>query len=315
MYFCVTQITPIRNIKMKINTIKFVAVSLLFVVAIACNNVGKSTYTKDNQVKFDTLMVDKKYHLLNDTSNPWCELNVEFVYPIKSSKQDDLTRLQQLFVRGTFGRLYEELSVEDALDKYVANFIKNYEADARIFHEDLLDLENHPTLIPQTFDEDHENELQSNEFYTYNESLINRIHFNESNILSFQVFQSNNKGGAATYSSYNNFVINLKTGSLLTENDIFAPGYDVALQQLFANSLMLENDVKSISELEDLGYFGIQEIMPNRNFLIDDKGITYTFNKGEYSAYPLNAPMVFLSFNDLRMVLKPNTVVSKLAGL
>ena len=93
------------------------------------------------------------------------------------------------------------------------------------------------------------------------------------------------------------------------------PGYDVALQQLFANSLMQQNEVKSISDLEDLGYFGIQEIMPNRNFLINNEGITYTFNKGEYSAYPLSAPEVFIPFNELKMLLKPNTVVSKIAGL
>ena len=181
--------------------------------------------------------------------------------------------------------------------------------------EEMIELENHPSLIPQTIDEEHENELQSNIFYTYYESLSNKIHFNQSNLLSFQVNQSNNKGEAATYSSCNNFVINLKTGSLLTENDIFVPGYDVALQQLFANSLMQQNEVKSISDLEDLGYFGIQEIMPNRNFLINDEGITYTFNKGEYSAYPLSAPEVFIPFNELKMLLKPNTVVSKIAGL
>ena len=160
-----------------------------------------------------------------------------------------------------------------------------------------------------------ENELNSNEFYTYNESLSNEVYFNKSDLLSFQVSQSNYKGGAATYSSFNNFVINLRTGNLLTENDILAPGYDVALQQLFANDLLLQNEVKSISDLEDLGYFGIQEIMPNRNFLINDEGITYTFNKGEYSAYPLSAPVVFIPFYNLRMLLKPNTVVTKIAGL
>jgi hypothetical protein len=123
----------------------------------------------------------------------------------------------------------------------------------------------------------------------------------------------NNKGGSATYSSHNNYVINLRTGDLLTEGDIFTPGYDVALQQLFEKVLMQENNVKTVSDLENLGYFGIEEIMPNRNFLIDNKGITYIFNKGEYSAYLLDAPEVFISFDELRMLLKKNTVVSKLA--
>ena len=299
---------------MRKNRIKIIVIVLVSIVAVGCTNGNKSTFTKDNRMKFDTLIVDSKHHLRNDAANPSCELNVQLIFP-KESAKTDLKRLQQLFVRGALGRMYDDLSPQDALDQYVENFIKSYEADARVFHEEMTELENHPSLIPQTLDEEHENELQSNIFYTYHESLSNKIHFNQSNIISFQVSQSNTKGGAATYSSFNNFVVNLRTGALLTESDIFAPGYDVALQQLFANSLMLQNEVKSISDLEDLGYFGIQEIMPNRNFLINDEGITYTFNKGEYSAYPLSAPEVFIPFNDLRMLLKPNTIVSKIAGL
>lgn len=250
----------------------------------------------------------------NDTSNPSCELYVQFIYPIESSK-GDLKRLQQHFVRGTFGHMYESLSPKEALDQYVSNFVKNYDADASIFHSELIELEKHPSLIPQSHDDEHGEDLQSNEFYSYHETLTNEVRFNQSNILSFQVNQTNDKGGAATYISLNNFVVNLKTQELLLEDDIFAPGYEITLQQLFTNSLMLQNDVSNISDLEDLGYFGIQEIMPNKNFLIDDQGITYTFNKGEYSAYPLSAPVVSIPFNDLRMLLKPNTVISKIAEL
>lgn len=296
---------------MRKNRTQIVIIALFCIAAVSCNIRDNSAPTKDNQVQFDTLIVNNKHHLRNDSANPSCELNVQLVFPIESKKVD-LKRLQQLFVRGTFGRMYEDLSPQKALDEYVENFIKNYEADALIFHEEMIELENHPSLIPPSLDEDHENELQSNIFYTYHESLSNKVHFNQSNLLSIQVSQANNKGGAATYSSFNNFVINLKTGSLLTESDIFIPGYDVALQKLFANSLMLKNDVKSISDLEDLGYFGIQEIMPNRNFLINDQGITYTFNKGEYSAYPLSAPEVFIPYSDLRVLLKPNTIVSNI---
>ena len=299
---------------MRKNRIKIVIITWVSIIAISCNNDNKSTFTKENLVQFDTLIVNKKHHLRNDSANPSCELNVQLVFPIESGKSD-LKKLQQLFIHETLGQIFENLTPYEAVDQYVENFIKNYEADARIFDEEMIELENHPTLIPQTKDEEHENELQSNIFYTYYESLSIKIHFNQSNLLSFQVNQSNNKGEAATYSSFNNFVINLITGSLVTENDIFVPGYDVALQQLFANSLMQQNEVKSISDLEDLGYFGIQEIMPNRNFLINNEGITYTFNKGEYSAYPLSAPEVFIPFNELKMLLKPNTVVSKIAGL
>ncbi len=286
-----------------------VALSMFFV---SCNTNNKGIFSKENQVKFDTLTIERKQFLHNDTTNPFCDLNVHFVYPIHSTKVD-LKRLQELFIRNTFGEMYAIYTPEEVVELYTNNFLRNYEADARIFKEELHDLESHPNLISQNMDAQHEEELQTNDFYSYHETLVNKIHFNQSNILSFQVCRLNNKGGAANYSSINNYVINLRTGEPITENDIFTPGYDVALQQLFEKNLMQQNDVKTISDLEDLGYFGIDEIMPNRNFLIDADGITYIFNKGEYSAYLLNAPQVFISFEELRMLLKKNTVVSKLA--
>lgn len=299
---------------MKKNITKIALVAFISIFIIACNSGNRSMFSKDNQVKFDTLNVDKKHYLNNDTSKQYCKLDVKFVYPVESSK-NELKKIQQIFIFTMFGQMYDEFTPEEAINQYTNDFIKNYEADAKIFQEAVTDLENHPNLAPQNIDEDNEHELQSSEFYSYNESLSNKVHFNQSRILSFQVNQSNNKGGAANYSSFNNYVINLKSGELMSENDIFTSGYDIALQKLFINSLLLQNNVKTISDLEDLGYFGIEEIVPNRNFLIDSEGITYTFNKGEYSAYPLSAPVVFLSFNEVKMLLKENTVVSKLAGL
>ena len=115
--------------------------------------------------------------------------------------------------------------------------------------------------------------------------------------------------------SYSNYVWNLENGNQLTENDIFVSGYDSVLHNLLIASLIEQNKVESLDELEDLGFFGVGEIVPNNNFLINDKGITYTFNKGEYSAYQLNAPEVFIPFNDIRQLIRENSIVSKLANL
>ena len=258
------------------------------------------------------MVVEKRQYLHNDTVSPFCDLNVHFVYPSLSEKAD-LKRMQELFIRNTFGQQYDGFVPKEAIEQYTTDFLRNYEADAHIFQSKSQELENHPDLLPQNLDLNHENELQSNEFYTYIETLASKIHFNKNNLLSFQVFRTNSKGGSATYSAYNNYVINLETGDLITENDLFVAGYDVALQQLFADKLLQLNKVSTVYDLEELGYFGIDEIMPNRNFLIDELGITYIFNKGEYSAYLLDAPEIFIPFDDLKMLLKENTLVTKLA--
>lgn len=286
-------------------------VSLLIVFA-SCQSDNGRPVIEDNLLKFDTLAVQRRQYLHNDTTNSFCDLNVNFVYPISSSKSN-LKRIQQLFILNTFGQAFDNFTPEVAIEQYAKNFLKNYKADAEIFQKELKDLEDHPNLIPQTLDLNHEKELQSDEFYTYHESLSSKIHFNKGNLLSFQVSRTNKKGGFAAYSACNNYVINLLTGKMLTENDLFVAGYDVVLQQLFANDLLKQNQVNTVYDLEELGYFGIDEIMPNRNFLIDEEGITYTFNKGEYSAYLLDAQEVFIPFDDVRMLLRENTLVLKLA--
>lgn len=296
---------------MKNNRTTLAVVALLSILVASCNTSNKKTLPKDNQVTFDTLIVQNKQYLHNDTANPFCELSVHFVYPITSAKTD-LVRLKQLFIRNTLGQTYDAFTPQEAVERYTKTFLRNYEADARIFQDELQDLESHPNLIPQNLDIHHEDEMQTNDFYSYQETLTNKIHFNESDILSFQVHRSNIKGGSAAYSAYTNYVINLQTGKLITESDLFTPGYDIALQQIFAANLMKQNGVNTISDLEELGFFGIDEIMPNRNFLIDANGITYVFNKGEYSAYLLDAPEISFSFDEVRMLLKQNTVLTKL---
>lgn len=286
------------------------AIAVLVTLFIACDNDNRSVVTKENMVEFDTLQAEQKYYLHNDTLNPYCDLKVHFIYPIKSAKSD-LTMLQKMFVRNVFGQKYDHETPEKALQLYSNSFVKNYKIDARTFKNDREAIE-HYTLLMAEEGQKPIGELQIDTFYSYKEMLVNKIHFNKNDLLSYQVSRINNKGRAANYSSYNNYVINLNNGRRLTENDIFKAGYDHALQQLFEKKLLQQNNVKTVSDLEDLGYFGIEEIMPNGNFLIDENGITYIFNKGEYSAYLLDATHIFISLEEVRMLIKKNTIVSKL---
>ena len=287
--------------------------SLIFIASSSCGNVMQSKYNADNLIEFDTVFVADKYHLDEDTTKPYCDINVEFTYPYLS-EETNLQELQQFFVSSMFGSSFESLSPGDAAESYVNNYIENYSQDADTYRESEPDLD-----VFLEFMSDTANELDAdndNSFYSYYERLSNSIVYNKYKVLSFQVKQSNNKSGTvAGYISYSNFAINLNTCKPISENEIFNAGYDIALQGLIITSLLEQNGVKSIEELEDLGFFGIQEIVPNSNFLLNEEGIIYTFNKGEYSAYQLDAPEVFIPYKTIRSLLRENTVVSNLADL
>lgn len=287
--------------------------AVLIVLFTACSSAGRSRFRAENHIGFDTINVHERSHLEGDTSKPFCDIHVQFVYPATASRAI-MDSLQRFFVRQTFGDFYNALAPALAADAYVENFIKNYNADAVTYRETAKDIMELNTLIPGIDISDSEHEVKDT-FYSYYESLSDSIVYNQYGLIAFQVKQSNNKDGATSYNSYRNYVINLNNGNQVTESDIFNTGYDSAMQSLIINSLLDQNNVKTISELEELGFFGIQEIIPNRNFLLNEKGIIYTYNKGEYSAYQLDAPQVFIPYSAIRSLLKENTVIYKLAGL
>ena len=87
------------------------------------------------------------------------------------------------------------------------------------------------------------------------------------------------------------------------------------LRKLIQTALLESNNVQTIEELEDMGYFGMEEITPNNNFLITGKGVTYTFNAGEYSAFPLGKQEILLPYNLIRHLLREDSPISKISKL
>lgn len=297
-----------------IGRLKFILVLLISIVIISCNDRGASKFRVVNDIEFDTIRTAKRHHIEGDSKNPYCDIRIEFVYP-KTNKQTELKNIQQFFVKSMFGSSFEEMEPEQAVDAYVSNYFENYSKDADTYRGTVTDMNELNTLIPGIDLHDSEH-VMNDTFYSYFESLSDSITFNQYDIISFQVKQSNSKGEPNSfYVSYSNYVLNLNTENQILEGDIFIAGYDYAMQNIIITALIEQNEVETLEDLEDIGYFGVREIVPNKNFLIDDKGITYTFNKGEYSAYQIDAPEVFIPYNVIRQLLRENTIISKLANL
>ena len=295
-----------KRIKLTIFAL-FLVISLLH---ISCENERRAPIYVDNYIDFDTITVIERHHLSGDTLNPHCEIRINFVFPV-SSKNISVDTLQRFFVESVFGVSFSELSPEEAVQRYVQVYIENYIANARIFSETARE----HIATARTTDGVHEERLMSDVFFSYYETLSNTITYNQHGVLAFQVKQSNKRGGFFAFDSFRNYVIDLQTGEQVTEYDIFNPEFEIALQRLIIASLLEQNGVRTIDELEELGFFGIEEIVPNGNFLLCDSGITYTFNKGEYSVYQIDAPVVFIPYRNIRTLLRRDSVAARLADL
>jgi len=295
--------------------ITFIPLFLIPVFIFSACNTKKSNIAQDNDVVFDTLYLSQQMFLDNDPSKSSCNLEIRLVYPV-ASKKLNIDTLTNLWTSCIFGQSYTAMSLQQAAKSYIDTYFQRYRQDAKDYRENSFNKDPLSALTDGSYSqsEEDENESQS-EFYSYYETLTDTVTFNQNDLISLQVRRVSNKGGRESYETFRNFVIDLKTGNILSEKDIFIEGYEPQLRRIIINKLLKQNGVNDISELEQLGYFGVNEIVPNRNFLIDAKGITFIFNKGEYSAYLISAPVIFIPYEEIRHLLRENTTVWKLAEI
>lgn len=295
--------------------ITFIPLFLIPVFIFSACNTKKSNIPQDNDVVFDTLYLSQQMFLDNDPSKSSCNLEIRLVYPVASKKMN-IDTLTNLWTSCIFGQSNTEISLQQAAKSYIDTYFQRYRQDAENFRENRFDKDPLSALTDSSyFTSEEEADEPRREFYSYYETLTDTVTYNQNDLISLQVRRVSNKGGSESYETFRNFVIDLKTGNILSEKDIFIEGYEPQLRRIIINKLLKQNGVNDISELEQLGYFGVDEIVPNRNFLIDAKGITFIFNKGEYSAYLISAPVIFIPYEEIRHLLRENTTVWKLAEI
>lgn len=253
----------------------------------------------DNAVKFDSILVDKTYHLLDNPENPNCNLQIKFTYPV-SVENDLLADIQKQFVLAYFGEAYENLSPKDAVEKYQNDYLAAYKELEPDYEEELKRAEDGTPV---------------GAWFSYYELSSNQIQFNQNDLISFTVNFENYTGGAHGAHAYNHFVIDLKNGKKLKEEDIFIDSYQEQLAVILVAQIAKQNNVTDPKELENMGFFSVDEIYPNNNFLIDETGITYTFNEYEIAAYVVGPIHVHIPFEDVQLLLKQESPIASLAGL
>ncbi len=246
-----------------------------------------------NEVTFDTIQISDIYHLEGDSTKPSCSLKLNYIAPVKYADQDILDKMQkELNVLVFEDELLGSLSPADAAKRFASNYIENYKEEAQ-------------TRFPN-WAESHETE----DYFSFYKTIETAVLYNNSSLLSYQVSAMDYKGGANSYIAYKNAVLDLKTGKLLSEEDIFKSGYEKALNQILIDKIVSQNNAKKAEDLLELGFWGIEDLTSNGNFLIDSTKLTYIFSQGEYSAPSLGEIRVTIPYKEIYPILKEQSPIS-----
>jgi hypothetical protein len=257
---------------------------------------------KDNALRFDSLQLTKTYYLRNDTTNPGCNLRISFVYPDSANKQT-LTSLQKIFVEKVFGDSFKDLTPRQAIDNYSEQYVQTFK-QVEIYSDDLPDLG----------DPVEESELhRDNTGFFYYSIIKDTVVYNQNNFISFTVETTVYEGGAHSSQAIYGYVVNLKTGQLLCEEDFSGINYAQNVARTLAAKIAKANDLENPADLENLGYYSTDDIVPNNNFTIDNNGITYYFNENEIAGTMVGLIQVFIPYEEINIYMRKNSPITSLS--
>lgn len=109
------------------------------------------------------------------------------------------------------------------------------------------------------------------------------------------------RGGAHGIQTVSPIVFDAGTGAVVSEKDLFAPGYETPVAAL------LREAVKKSMEAEDdelLGLVDMELVAPNNNFSVSGSGIEWTFQPYEVGPYALGIVSATLDWKQLKPYLK-----------
>ena len=117
------------------------------------------------------------------------------------------------------------------------------------------------------------------------------------NLQSYGIFSADYPGGAHGMYEESYTVFDMKTGDVVTEQDLFIDDCEEDLAVLINESLYDDLDEESWDAI-------YEEPAPNGNFFVDETGVTWVFNPYEIAPYALGAIPVTVTWNNLKPYLR-----------
>ncbi|MDS1032619.1 DUF3298 domain-containing protein [Porphyromonadaceae sp. NP-X] len=235
-------------------------------------------------IKTKNLEYSNRFYLTSDTSRGSLNLVIQVEIPVKFSNKAVLDSVRSKLIASLFGDKYVSLP----LDSIIPSFVADQNEDYRNNNLSMLQAAN----LHSYFSFNNEHILEGTALWS------------DENIFSYGIKRYVFMGGAHGLNTQIFMNFDLKTGKMLTENDLFIPNYKEELTKIIRSRMVEENtELADYADLNQTDYW-VDSIQPNGNFYISDEGINYLFNPYEIGPYYLGETEVRIPYARLKDILK-----------
>ena len=259
---------------------------------VSCTKKGSE---KVSTVSFRTIVLKEEHHLNGNVKNPVLSIELNYQFPTAYSNDSVLKKIRRILLADFLPDVADTASQpEVAMKSYINGKIRAYESSEKIIKdEDSQDNISQPAVA-----------------WKDNTNLL--IRYNANGLLSYSVESTQYSGGAHGGTTFRNSVIDLNTGEIIGEEDLFTEASLPLINDIILRKLESQNKLKSPEELEQIGYFDVSQIAQYKNFYLTNDGLVYTFNEYEIAAYAVGTIEVKLTFQDLEGFVTPGSPLEKL---
>lgn len=252
----------------------------------------------ENPVQWDSLLLTSQIPFKNDSVDALYTINISYIYP--REYQNELIKSNLHQVLNTI--VWQQKEEQDELmlgDKTVDKVVNDYiDRQKELYTEQL----NYQTPLW--------NGIAGDSLFSAIQNIETEILYNEANFVSYQVRVYNYRGkttNATPNIEIINITLDLTDGRRLTLKDIFVDECEVKLNKLLLDKIFIDAGIEVIDDETISKYWGIYDIAGNDNFYLTSEGIYYTFNPQEYANLEVGVLTVFLPYDKVKAILKPES--------
>lgn len=270
--------------------IRYIFLLTITVLTYSCSGISKRGLWN---LTFDNSQVNIQEHLFEDENKPACNLIINLSYSTKADKEIIRDSINKYIISLCLGEKYiNEENPHTAIDKYTAEYISNYRKDLEpMYSKDANENEDEATMSA---------------WYSYFKSIKGEIKHYNGRLLTYSCRYEEYTGGAHGIYITTFLNLDLQTLTPIRLDDIFIDNYQEELIDLLYNQLMIDNQVTTHQELENMGYTTTGDLFPTENFYFTTKGIVFYYNVYEIAPYVMGPINITLPYEMINHILSDN---------
>ena len=136
--------------------------------------------------------------------------------------------------------------------------------------------------------------------------------YNKNGVVTFErvdVVKKNDKVSSVTHRYYS---FDIESMTCIDVNRLFRDDAMADVCQLLKQQLLKQNNANGNEQLNDMGYFNVENITVSRNFYFDDEGVTWSYLPNELAVEAIGEPKISIPYSELSDLLCDNSIIDRL---